>query len=126
MLVTRSYRNNIGYQIDVNRPSPLWAWSLERHNKNYYSNDGYTSTISYNPGGEKGLQYGGGCNNNQKGHGIDPEAVVKALKLLYAGAKMAPKIYSSNIATKIKNKYGEFMNNNPNWRPGSSGPYSLY
>ncbi len=124
MLVSRSYRNNLGYQIDIDRPHPIWKWELERYNKNHYHYDGYNTKMIYHKGSEKGMQYGGRLIKGEKrmmGKGIDPMAVYKALQLLYTGAKAVSKFYSSETGTVIKNTYGKFMNSNPNWRSGFAG-----
>jgi len=135
MLISREYRNNLGYQIDVDRPHPIFAWEIDRFNKNHYYYDGYNTYMKFNRGREEGLQYGGSnkcgkgkdcdCPPEQTGKGLDPGTIFKTLQLLYTGAKMVPKIYSSVPATAIKNTYGKFMNSNPNWRPGFAGEKHL-
>lgn len=139
MLVSRTYRNNTGYQIDVSRPHPIVMRQIKRHNYNNYYYDGYNVSMSYNRGREKGLQYGGkkdciGCedkcvcdtNDYQKGQGIDPASIYSALKTIYSGIKTASDIYASEPATVIKNTYGKFMNKNyPNWRSGFAGEKHL-
>ncbi len=124
MLISRRYRNNLGYQIDVDRHHPIYQYETERYNKNHYEYDGYNTRMYYHKGSEKGLQYGGGhkVDNGQIGKGIDPQAVIKALQLLYVSGKAVSRFYSSETGTKIKNTYGNFMNKyNPNWRPGFAG-----
>lgn len=134
MLVSREYRNNLGYQIDIDRPKPIFAWEIDRFNKNRYHYDGYNTYMSFSRGREDGLQYGGGtcgkgkdcdCKPIQSGKGVDPVTIGKTLEMLYTGAKLAPKIYASEPATVIKNTYGKFMNSNPNWRPGFAGEKHL-
>ena len=113
MLISRQFKNNLGYQVDVERPHPIWKWDLERYNKNYYSYDGFNTKMVYHKGSQKGMQYGG-----QKGSGMDPVTIGATLKMLYEGAKAATDVYASQTATVIKNKWGKMMNNDPNWRPG--------
>ena len=141
MLNTRQYKNNLGFQIQVDRPHPIFAWDLDRFNKNTYHYDGYNTTMRFNRGREEGLQYGGKskkncdcssdkqdnceCESIQSGNGLDPQTIYKTLQLLYTGAKTIPKIYSSEPATIVKNTYGKFMNSNPNWRPGFAGEKHL-
>lgn len=113
MLYTRSMRDNIGYQIDVLRPHPMFVHPHHRINKNHYTYDGYNTSMDYIRGGEKGLQYGGA---------IDFDTIQKTLNLLYEGSKLVSKAYSSEVGTQLKNSYGKFMNkSNPNWRPGFAG-----
>ncbi len=125
MLVSRSYKNNWGYQVDNNRPHPISVWEYQRYNRNYYSYNHNTGdvTMAYNRGGFKGLQYGGAKthNNGQLGKGIDPKAVIKALQMLKIAGKVAVKAYASPAGNLVKNTYGKFMNKNPNWRPGFAG-----
>ncbi len=127
MLVSRTYRNNLGYQVDVDRPHPIWSWELQRYNRNYYEYDGYNTKLAFNKGSNKGLQYGGGSHIKQKqiGKGVDPQAIYKALQLLYTGAKAASSIYSSKPATMLKNTYGKMMNPDDRWRPGFAGEKHL-
>jgi len=127
MLVSRTYRNNLGYQIDVDRPHPIFAWELQRFNRNYYDYDGYNVRVDYNKGGDKGLQYGGAdCpKQRQMGSGVDPQTIYKALQMMYTGAKVIPKIYASKPATMLKNTYGKMINPGGNWRPGFAGEKHL-
>lgn len=129
MLSTRTYRNNLGYQVDIDRKHPILLQELNRYNRNYYTYDGYNTKMDYNKGGDKGLQYGGASSNNKKiittGKGIDPITAVKTLQLLYTGAKAASSLYSSEPATMIKNTYGKFMNPEGTWRPGFAGEKHL-
>ena len=121
MLVSRTYKHNIGYQVDVDRPHPIWAWPINRYNKNNYTFDGYNIRMNYEPGSKKGLQYGGKLKKTQSGEGVDVESIAKAAQLLQQMGKQALNFYSSETGTKLKNQYGKFMNNNPNWRPGFAG-----
>ncbi len=125
MLVTRSYKNNWGYQVDTNRPHPISVWEPQRNNRNHYSYNIENGDVkmAYNRGREQGLQYGGKHKslNCQLGKGIDPQAVIKALQMLKIAGKVAVKAYTSPAGNLVKNTYGKFMNKNPNWRPGFAG-----
>lgn len=127
MLVSRTYKNNLGYQIDVRRPEPIYSLNLNRYNKNYYTVEDNKVSMAYNKGNLKGLQFGGTCDKNiQSGQGIDPKTIYNTLQLLYTGAKLIPKLYSSEPATILKNAYGKMMNpKNSNWRSGFAGEKHL-
>ena len=134
MLLTRSYRNNMGYQIDVGRRHPLSAQQLQRANKNHFHFDGYNTHIKRDQMSQNGLQYGGGKKNYhlgkgsnccQSGKGLNAVAIAKTAKMLYSGAKIANKLYASETGNQIRNTYGKFMNNNPNFRPGYAGERHL-
>lgn len=123
MIINRSFKNNIGYMVDVDRPKPLIAWNLERYNKNISDiNDGQVK-IEYNRGNNKGLIYGGGSKQAGKG---DLEVYANTAKMLVDGFKQVGKFYSSPMGTYLKNSYGKMLNeNNPNWRPGFAGEKHL-
>lgn len=121
MLNTRSYRNNLGYQIDIDRFHPIRINKLDRINKNNYYYDGYNVNMTINKTSEYGLQYGGGKKIEQSGDGLDFQTISNTLKLLHSGTKKLSDFYSSETGNMIKNKYGKFMNSNKNWRPGFVG-----
>ena len=132
MLYTRAYRNNWGYQINVERRHPIWKYDLGRLNKNEYKRDsmyGHKIVID-NVGGRKGVQFGGANKKNisdevYTGSGVDPKVVLQAAQMLYTGAKKIGEFYSSETGTAIKNTYGKWMNADVNWAPGFPGEKHL-
>lgn len=131
MFVSKSYRNNMGYQTQTSRPKPIDQWTLTRYNKNIYSvrvneEEEHEVRVSHRMGSTHGLQYGGGQNNIQSGSGIDPETIMTAMTLLKAGASVAKAAYVSDKGTKLKNSFGRFINNDDsNWKPGFAGEMHL-
>jgi len=65
MFVSRTFKNNLGFQIQVDRTHPLSKYNLTRINKNKYSYNGYDTSMSYTRGRERGLQYGGGVGDSR-------------------------------------------------------------
>ena len=101
MLISRRYKNNSGYQINVDRLAPIFAGELQRYNRNHYSFDGYNTKMLYSRGSNKGLQYGGMNNESLSGSGL----ISKTLSMLYQGAKKIPAIYASKPVTILKNTF---------------------
>lgn len=129
MLVSRTYRNNLGFQIDVERPNPIYACQLHRFNRNHYTFDGYNTYMAYNRGGEKGMQYGGGDHSvlpsSQKGSGLTMANSLKIAKLLNTQTKNLKQSLEPTIKNQLKNPYGKFMNPVNTYRPGFAGEKHL-
>ncbi len=122
-LQTNKYRFN-GYDTFMN-----YKYYQKPHNKS-----DMISKIKLDLGGQDkkidisgATQTGSGIGRGQRG-GYNPDAggselsgtIAKALIMLKA-AQTIPRIYKSAPANALRNTYGKFMNNNPNWRPGFAG-----
>ncbi len=127
MLVSRTYRNNLGYQIDVDRPNPILAWKLNRFNKNHYTFDGYNTYMVYTRGGEKGMQYGGSypSKTEHKGKGMTMKDSLKIAEMLNTRVKSFKDSVETTTREKLKNPYGKFMNPTNTYRPGFAGEKHL-
>lgn len=131
MFVSKTYRNNFGYQIHSNRPKPMEIWNMTRYSSNRYTTLNRNVQMAYNIGSTHGLQYGGGTSpelqydaGSQKGKGFvdNAEAIMATVSLLKAAGSAVKSAYVSDTGTKIRNKYGKFMNKeNSKWRPGFAG-----
>ncbi len=127
MLLSQAFKNNHGYQIQVDRLHPIYTYEMLRSNRNHYDNNGYDCYMTINKPIKTAIQTGQGYAHNPKGdymsgQGVDPVSIAKTLAMLKQGAESVVKAYSGETGTFIKNTYGKFMNEkNPNWRPGFVG-----